>query len=263
MPSDTPRPFNRTRITEDEKILRRPKHPLPHLPGQTTNMSNTNDDNDRLSRITNEFVLGFKTLTHLPPCVTFFGSARIQPNEPLYQTVVDTARLVGQAGFGVITGGGPGVMEAANKGAQEAGVVSVGSNIELPFEQHLNPYVDVDIEFHYFFVRKMMFMKYSQGFVIFPGGYGTLDELFNAIELLQTRKTSNFPLILYDSQYWKGLLDWIKEKLLASHMISPEDLDFFHVVDDPKDIPPIILKAYDAYYHEEQVIDDGELPDRS
>ena len=180
------------RRTEDEQLLETP----------TTPVLFTHTDPWRVMRIMGEFVEGFDELAELGPAVTIFGSARVQPDHPQYQTAIEVARLLGQAGFSIITGGGPGIMEAGNRGAQEAGVQSIGLNIELPFEQGVNPYVEIGMNFRYFFVRKTMFMKYAQAFVIFPGGFGTMDELFEALTLIQTGKAQNFPVILFDSAYW-------------------------------------------------------------
>ncbi|WP_246035590.1 TIGR00730 family Rossman fold protein [Dictyobacter kobayashii] len=173
-----------------------------------------------------------------------FGSARTKPNDPSYAAATETARLLAQAGFGVITGGGPGIMEAANKGAQEGGNLSIGCNIELPFEQASNPYLDISLDFRYFFVRKTLFMKYSSAFIIFPGGFGTMDELFEALTLIQTQKVSNFPIILYGSSYWNGLMSWLRETMLAVENISPKDLDLLLVSDDPQEICTLVCDAY-------------------
>lgn len=194
-------------------------------------------------RIQGEFVHGFDTLAELGPAVSIFGSARTEPDDPMYQATVETARLLAEAGLAIITGGGPGIMEAGNKGAQLGGGVSVGLNIELPFEQGLNPYVEIPINFRYFFIRKTMFVKYAQAFVIFPGGFGTLDELFEALTLIQTGKIYNFPVILFGSTYWAGLLDWLRDTMLAGGKISPADLDLLVVTDSPSEVRDLILKA--------------------
>lgn len=201
-------------------------------------------DSWRIFRIMGEFVGGFEALTAQGPCVSIFGSARVRPRDPMYQLCVETARRLGEVGFGIITGGGPGMMEAANRGAREAGVPSIGCNIELPFEQGTNPYVDLDIHFRYFFVRKTMFVKYAHAFVIFPGGYGTMDELFEALTLIQTEKVRNFPVVLVGKQYWGGLVDWIRDRMLLEQKISPEDLELIHVTDDPDEAARHILKRY-------------------
>ena len=188
-----------------------------------------------LFKIMGEFVNGFEQMGLIEPCVSIFGSARTKPEDPYYKKTVEIAEKIVKHGFGVITGGGPGVMEAANKGAQQGGGTSVGLNIVLPFEQQENPYIDKDklINFDYFFVRKVMFIKYAQAFVVMPGGFGTLDELFEALTLIQTEKIRKFPIILFGSTFWSGMLDWIKHTLLEEHQnISPEDLDLIKVVDD-------------------------------
>lgn len=200
----------------------------------------------RVFRIMGEFVEGFETMAGLGPCVSFFGSARVRPRNPLYQQCVEVARLMGEAGFGIITGGGPGMMEAANRGAREAGAPSIGCNIELPFEQGSNPFVDRAINFRYFFVRKTMFVKYAHAFVIFPGGFGTLDELFEALTLIQTRKVKNFPVVLFGSAYWKGLLDWIQSTLLAEGKISAPDLELLCVTDAPESAVEHVVERYRA-----------------
>jgi uncharacterized protein (TIGR00730 family) len=197
----------------------------------------------RVLRIQAEFVEGFGQLAELPPAVTVFGSARTPVDTPEYETGVKLGRALAEAGYAVITGGGPGVMEAGNRGAVEAGGVSVGLGIELPFEQRMNDYVDLGIEFRYFFVRKTMFMKYSCGFIALPGGFGTLDELFEALTLVQTRKVTSFPVVLMGSGYWGGLLDWIKGPLLESGKISSQDLDLIQVTDDVDTAVSIIVEA--------------------
>ena len=190
----------------------------------------------RVFRIMGEFVEGFDELSSLGPCVSVFGSARMTEADPVYDRCVETVRLLGDAGYGIITGGGPGIMEAANRGAQEAGRPSVGCTIELPFEQEVNEFIDISIDFRYFFVRKTMFVKYAQAFVIFPGGFGTLDELFEALTLIQTRKVRNFPVVMFDTTYWAGLMDWIRNKLLEEGKISKKDLDRIYVTDSPEEV---------------------------
>ncbi len=188
-----------------------------------------------LFKIMGEFVNGFEQMGLIEPCVSIFGSARTKSDHPVYQQTVEIAEKIVQHGFGVITGGGPGLMEAANKGAQQGGGTSVGLNIDLPFEQVDNPYIDKDklINFDYFFVRKVMFIKYAQAFVVMPGGFGTLDELFEALTLIQTEKITKFPIVLFGSDFWSGLIDWIKTTLLEEYEnISPEDLNLIKVVDD-------------------------------
>ncbi len=208
------------------------------------------NDTWQIFRVMSEFVDGFETLSKLGPAVTIFGSARAKPDSEHYQKAVEIAKRLGKEGYGIISGGGPGIMEAANKGAQEAGADSIGLNIDLPFEQHANPYIDHDklIDFRYFFVRKVMFVKYAQAFVVMPGGFGTLDELFEALTLIQTKKIHRFPVILFDSKFWEGLVNWIKSVLLKKyHYISPEDLDIFHITDSVDEVVEIINKFYEKY----------------
>ncbi|WP_153504315.1 LOG family protein [Cumulibacter manganitolerans] len=194
----------------------------------------------RVLRIQSEFVEGFGLLSELPSCVSVFGSARAVPDEPDYRRAVDIGRLLVQAGYGVITGGGPGIMEAANKGAQEGGGLSVGLGIELPFEQGLNPWVDLGVNFRYFFVRKTMFVKYSQAFVILPGGFGTMDELFEALTLVQTNKITRFPVVLVGVDYWSGLISWIRDTMVRERRVDAGDLDLLHLTDDPEEVVRII-----------------------
>jgi uncharacterized protein (TIGR00730 family) len=196
----------------------------------------TAKDTWRIFRIMAEFVEGFETLSKIPPAVAIFGSARVLPGTDAYLKAEAIAALLGRNGYSVITGGGPGVMEAANKGATEAGATSVGLNIELPLEQKPNIYANKLLNFRYFFVRKVMFVKYSFAFVILPGGFGTLDELFEAITLIQTRKIKPFPVILVGKSYWKGLIDWIGDTLLKEKMIAVEDLDILKTVDTPEEV---------------------------
>jgi len=204
------------------------------------------NDSWAIFKIMGEFVNGFEKMSQIGPCVSIFGSARTKPGEKYYELGVNVAESITNAGYGVITGGGPGIMEAGNKGANKAGGTSVGLNIELPFEQHNNPYIDPDksIDFDYFFVRKVMFIKYSQGFVVMPGGFGTLDELFEAITLIQTHKIGTFPIILVGTEFWGGLFDWIKNTMLEAGNISPKDLDLIKLVDTENDVVTII----NAYY---------------
>ncbi len=197
----------------------------------------------RVMRIQAEFVEGFGQLAELPQAVTVFGSARSPADTPEYEMGVRIGRKLSEAGYAVITGGGPGCMEAANKGAREAGGVSVGLGIELPFEQHMNEYVDLGIEFRYFFVRKTMFVKYSCGFIALPGGFGTMDELFEALTLVQTRKVTSFPVVLMGTAFWGGLLDWIKNTLMSSGKISSADVDLVHLTDDVDEAVRIIVDA--------------------
>ncbi|QNP70389.1 TIGR00730 family Rossman fold protein [Streptomyces roseirectus] len=196
----------------------------------------------RVLRIQSEFIEGFGTLAELPPAISVFGSARTKPDSPEYEAGVRLGHALVDAGWAVITGGGPGAMEAANKGACEAGGISVGLGIELPFEQGLNPYVDIGLNFRYFFVRKMMFVKYAQGFVVLPGGLGTLDELFEALTLVQTQKVTSFPIVLFGTEYWGGLVDWIKNTLVAQGKASEKDLMLFHVTDDVDEAVALVSK---------------------
>jgi len=254
-------------VTEDERLLTRPTQPLispqeayPQEQDQADeyaferalHFDFTVTDPWRVLRIMSEFVYGFDALAHVPPCVTIFGSARTPPDDPSYAAAVETARLLAKAGFGIITGGGPGIMEAANKGAQEGGNLSIGCNIELPFEQAPNPYLDISLDFRYFFVRKTMFVKYSNAFIIFPGGFGTMDELFEALTLIQTKKVSNFPVILYGSKYWEGLLNWIRVTMLEEEKVSEDDVSLLRISDDPQEICDIVCDAYRENHHVEK-----------
>lgn len=198
----------------------------------------------RVLRIQAEFVEGFGLLAELPKAVSVFGSARTKPDSEEYELAVDIGARLHDAGYAVITGGGPGIMEAANKGCDENGGLSVGLGIELPFEQKLNDHLDIGLEFRYFFVRKTMFVKYSQAFVVLPGGFGTLDELFEAITLVQTRKITRFPIVLVGTEFWAGLLDWVEKAMLTSGKISPQDLDLVHVTDDPEEVVRIIINGH-------------------
>jgi uncharacterized protein (TIGR00730 family) len=189
----------------------------------------------RVLRILSEFVEGFDALNDVGPAVTVFGSARAQPNDEYYSDGMALGAALAKRGFAVITGGGPGIMEAVNRGCHEAGGLSVGCNIELPHEQALNKYVDLGIEFRYFFVRKNMFVKYARGFVIFPGGYGTLDELFESLTLAQTGKIEHFPIVLFGKRYWSGLLDWMGDEVVRLGAIAPEDLKLLTITDDPEE----------------------------
>ena len=196
----------------------------------------TETDATRLARMEAELALGFGALQQIGTGVSIFGSARTARDHPEYDLARHTAKLLGEAGFTIITGAGPGIMEAANKGAQEAGAPSVGLSIDLPFEQGENPYVDLPIEFHYFFTRKVMFVRYAGAFVVFPGGFGTLDELFEALTLIQTRKIRHFPVVLVGSAYWGGLVDWLRARVLGEGKISPSDLMLISVTDDPEEV---------------------------
>lgn len=239
-PSPKPRRLERT---EDEGLLNRdvPRRPLARMP-QLAEFTNT--DPWRVLRIQSEFVYGFNALSDVGAAVTVFGSARIAEADPLYQQSQELGAKLAQAGFAVITGGGPGIMEAANRGAKDAGGLSIGCNIELPHEQAPNPFSNRSINFRYFFVRKTMFVKYSNGFVIFPGGFGTLDELFEALTLVQTHKIHRFPIILFDKAYWAPLLEWIEGSLLRDGMISPEDMNLLVLVDTIDEVVQILLDCY-------------------
>jgi len=215
--------------TEDEALLQRPTRP-----------EFLDSDPWRSLRILSEFVEGFDALAGVGPAVSVFGSARTKPTHRYYKMARELGALLGQQGYAVITGGGPGIMAAANRGAQEGGGLSVGCNIELPMEQGLNPYVDLGIEFRYFFIRKVMFVKYADAFVIFPGGYGTLDELFEALTLIQTKKVQDFPVILMGTEYWTGMIDWIKSSLLGEAAITAADVDLLRLTDDPAEAVEII-----------------------
>lgn len=203
----------------------------------------TVQDSWRLFRIMSDLVEGFETLAKCHPAVSIFGSTRVKPEDEIYQKAERIGQLLAENGFSVITGGGPGAMEAANKGASSAGGKSIGLNIELPLEQRPNPYSNINLKFRYFFVRKVMFVKYAMAYVILPGGFGTLDELLESITLIQTHKIRPFPVILVGSEYWKGLLDWIKEVVLKEGKISPSDLEILQVIDEPKEIIKIIKKT--------------------
>jgi uncharacterized protein (TIGR00730 family) len=199
-----------------------------------------------VKQISDEFLQGFETVAEIAkPAVTMFGSARVREDHPAYKAAVATGKLFAETGFTVVTGGGPGVMEAANRGAKEGGGLSVGFNIELPHEQDSNPYLDVGVTFRHFYARKTMFVKAAEGFVIFPGGFGTLDEFFEALTLIQTGKVLHFPVVLFDSDYWKGLLAWIRDPLLAEGMISPNDLDLLVVTNEPAEAVATVVTSYE------------------
>ncbi|MBI4618981.1 MAG: TIGR00730 family Rossman fold protein [Desulfobacterales bacterium] len=200
-------------------------------------------DSWRLFKIIAEFVDGFEALSDIYPCVSIFGSARVQSGEETYEKTVIIAKKLAENGFNIITGGGPGIMEAANKGAREGCSKSVGLNIRLPLEQKINPYVDINLEFKYFFVRKVMFIKYAQAYIGMPGGFGTLDEIFEAMTLIQTKRIKPFPVILVGSDYWNGLLEWMKKNLLEKNKISPEDMDMFTILDDPDEVVKTIKRT--------------------
>jgi hypothetical protein len=212
--------------TEDERLLAAPVA----LPDRR---AATSSEPWRVLRIMGEFVEGFDTLAGVRDGVTIFGSARTRPEDPMYAAAVETSRLLAQAGFTIITGGGPGVMEAGNKGARLGDGHTIGLNIELPFEQGTNEYVETAIHFRYFFVRKTMFVKYSIGFVVFPGGFGTMDELFEALTLIQTGKIKHFPVVLFGRRYWEGLLGWMRDTMAAERKVDPADLELFSITDEP------------------------------
>jgi hypothetical protein len=223
-------------VTEDEKLLQAP----------TPRDDFTRTDPWRVLRITSEFIEGFDTLASVRKGVTIFGSARTHPEDPQYKAAQETARLLAEAGFAIITGAGPGIMEAANKGARLAGGRSIGCNIELPFEQGANPYVDTLINFRYFFVRKTMFIKYSNAFIIFPGGFGTLDECFEALTLIQTGKIYQFPVIMFGRHYWAGLIRWLQSRVLGERKISAGDLDLILLTDDPNEACAAVIEAHES-----------------
>jgi uncharacterized protein (TIGR00730 family) len=203
----------------------------------------THSDQWRVLRIFSEFVEGFDSLADIGPSVSMFGSARTRPNDPMYNAAERVAGLIAKAGLTVITGGGPGIMEASNKGAAETGGISVGANIELPFEQGSNPYVTLDMTFRYFFVRKTMFAKYANGFVFFPGGFGTLDEMFEIFTLIQTGKLDPMPVVLFGRSYWQGMLEWMKGPMLGEGKISLRDFDLFSLSDDPEETAQLLIEA--------------------
>jgi uncharacterized protein (TIGR00730 family) len=223
-------------LTDDEVLLRSPE---PEDEYKTS-------DSWRVFRIMGEFVDGFDNLATVTRGVSVFGSARTPEGDQYYEAARETARLLAESGFEIITGGGPGIMEAANRGAFEAGAVSIGCNIELPFEQLPNPYLTKSLSFKYFFVRKTMFIKYSNAYLIFPGGYGTMDELFEALTLIQTKKIRNFPVVLFGSQYWRGLLAWLTSTMLNEKNISPPDLGLIHLTDSPSDAVDFIKRTWGA-----------------
>lgn len=232
-------------ITQDEQLLESPG------PDEFTHT-----DTWRVFRIMGEFVEGFDELATLTRGISIFGSARTRPDDPDYQAAQETAALLARAGFAVITGGGPGIMEAANRGAFEAGGLSVGCNIELPFEQGSNPYLTKGLKFKYFFVRKMMFVKYSLGFIIFPGGFGTLDELFEALTLIQTKKIRNFPVVLFGSDYWAGMLSWIRDFATKEGKVTEQDLKLLHLTDSPAEVVKIIVDSQSSLGLENSLISD-------
>jgi uncharacterized protein (TIGR00730 family) len=223
---------------------------MNHFSNQLKNWNNVKaNDSWALFKIMSEFVHGYENMSRIGPCISIFGSARTAPEDPYYRLTTEIAESVVKSGLGIITGGGPGIMEAANLGAKNAGGISVGLNINLPFEQKANPYIDEDklMNFEYFFVRKVIFMKYSQGFVVMPGGFGTLDELFEALTLIQTEKIKKFPIILVGKKFWGGLMDWINTFLLKEHKIDPDDLDLIRVVETKEEV----LEHLERFYHKE------------
>jgi uncharacterized protein (TIGR00730 family) len=231
MSERTPEP--RVPVTADEELIG----------AEEAALLSTLTDAARVERIRDEVEEGFRALAHVGAAASFFGSARTPPHDPEYELARETARLVGEGGMAIITGGGPGVMEAANRGAREAGALSIGLNIELPFEQGLNEYVDIGLDFHYFFARKMMFVRYASGFVVFPGGFGTLDELFESLTLIQTGKIRNFPVILVGSDYWCDVFEWLRDRVLGEGKISPGDLDLVTITDDPDEVREKLMSA--------------------
>jgi uncharacterized protein (TIGR00730 family) len=229
--------------TEDELLLERRKHvqPVPRAPAQA---EFTHGDTWRVLRIMGEFVHGIDSLAEVGAGIAIFGSARTTEDDPMYEAARDLARRLARSGFAIITGGGPGIMEAANRGARDVQGLSIGCNIELPKEQAINPYVDIAVNFRYFYCRKTMFMKYSEGFVLFPGGFGTLDEMFEALTLIQTCKVQRFPVILFGSAYWQGLLDWLRSRLQDEGKIDKEDMDLMIVTDSTAAASKLLLDCY-------------------
>lgn len=238
--------------TQDEQLLESPG------PDEFTHT-----DTWRVFRIMGEFVEGFDELATLTRGISIFGSARTRKDDPYYEAAQETAALLARAGFAVITGGGPGIMEAANRGAFEAGGLSVGCNIELPFEQGSNPYLTKGLKFKYFFVRKMMFVKYSLGFIIFPGGFGTLDELFEALTLIQTKKIRNFPVVLFGSDYWAGMLAWIRDLAMKEGKVSEQDLKLLHLTDSPEEVVKIIVESQSSLRMDNGLISEIADPPRT
>jgi uncharacterized protein (TIGR00730 family) len=233
---DAIRDYTGPAVTEDEKLLSSSSDVLDF----------TRTDPWRVLRIMGEFIEGFDNLAHITKGVTIFGSARTHPDDPQYRAAEEVARLLAEAGFAIITGAGPGIMEAANKGAREGGGQSIGCNIELPFEQGANPYVDTLVNFRYFFVRKTMFIKYSNAFIIFPGGFGTLDEFFEALTLIQTGKIYQFPVIMFGRHYWAGLIRWLQARVAGEQKISPGDLDLILLTDDPHEAAQAVIGAWES-----------------
>jgi uncharacterized protein (TIGR00730 family) len=213
------------------------------IAAQEAAVRSTLTDEDRIDRISAELRMGFDALASVGAAASFFGSARTLPDDPDYALARETARVVAESGMAIITGGGPGLMEAANRGARDAGALSIGLNIELPFEQGGNPYCDIALEFHYFFVRKIMFVRYASGFVVFPGGFGTMDELWEALTLIQTGKITEFPVVLMGTDYWSELVTWEGDHMLAEGNISAADLELFTLTDDPAEVRDLLTSA--------------------
>ena len=227
--TDEPRPP----ATLDEELLG----------AELESVVSTQSDAARVKRIARELAQGFRALARVGAAVSIFGSARTPRDHPEYALARETAHVLGAAGFSIITGGGPGIMEAANRGARDAGALSIGLNIDLPFEVGINKFVDLPVQFHYFFTRKIMFVRYASSFVVFPGGFGTLDETFEALTLIQTNKIRHFPVVLVGSSYWSGLVDWLRERMLAEAKIAPADLELFELTDDPARVLEIVSGA--------------------
>ena len=223
----------RTPATPDEELLGAER---PAVAVERT-------DEERIARMSDELARGFKALAGVRCGVSIFGSARIPPGHPDYALARETAKRLGQAGFAVITGGGPGMMEAANRGAEDAGATSIGLNIELPFEQGANAFQDIGLRFHYFFTRKVMFVRYATAFVVFPGGFGTLDELFEALLLIQTDKIRHFPVVLVRKEFWAGLIDWLRDRVAAQGLLAPGDLELFTTTDDPDEVVEVVRRG--------------------
>jgi uncharacterized protein (TIGR00730 family) len=234
-------PHRRIATLDDVPDVRRPSTPDEELLGaERPAVATERSEADRLARIHDELLMGYEALAGLGCGVSVFGSARTPPDHPDYALARATARRLGEAGFAVITGGGPGIMEAANRGARDAGATSVGLNIDLPFEQGANAFQDIALRFHYFFTRKIMFVRYASAFVVFPGGFGTLDELFEALVLIQTGKVRHFPVVLVRGSFWAGMTDWLRDRLAADAMIAPTDLDLLAMTDDPEEVVALV-----------------------
>lgn len=262
-------PRGRANYTEDERLFSRritdtevaqAGRPVPQRLAEVLEPypESTLQDPWRVFRIMGEFVDGFDALARVGPAVSIFGSARTPSKDEDYRAATETCRLLAEAGFSIMTGAGPGIMEASNKGARLGGGLSIGLNIELPFEQAVNRYVDLQLTFRYFFVRKTMFVRYSEGFVIFPGGYGTMDELFEALTLIQTGKVHNFPLVIFNTRYHRGLIRWLKSQMLSQAKISESDVEILHFADKPEQAARIIV---DAYHARNGTAEDGEAAD--